>query len=128
MRPPNRLFALALISSMAASYASQARSEPIPDLSQAIIGAWAEPGGSCESDTVEFFNPEGTYQNFGGIGKWSVKGNKLTIIVEYLTDFEEEGRKLDKPETWTLVILHIDPNARIERWPNKSVHRREKCD
>lgn len=127
MRLPNRPFtALVLILAFSAA-GSHARSESDAGLAKAIIGAWSTPGGPCDSDLTEAFSPGGIYGTDYSDGKWAIKNHVLTRTIEYTGELGEERQKMEKPDTWSVIIIRIAKTYRIEQSKDKSIEISTRC-
>jgi hypothetical protein len=111
------LFALPIQSGLATS----SRAERL------LIGQWAPPGGSCEGDTIEVYNVDGSYETDTSKGRWRIIGKTLTRRIELTGETGEKLLRLTRPDIFSVTIVRLDRNVRIERWPDKKSHRFLRC-
>jgi hypothetical protein len=91
-----------------------------------LIGTWAA-GGSCESDTVEFYRSDGTLETPTSAGRWSLRGDQLTIIVTSAGEMGEAFQPLNPVHRDVVTLLSVSGRERKERWRDGSVHYIRRC-
>ena len=96
-----------------------ADSAPLPagGLREWLVGAWSfEP--ECASDFVVHYNADGTVENSGDVGKWSLADGKITeTITERMEMGSEAPEKVEPAEVRSFAVERIDQNHGVVTSP-----------
>jgi hypothetical protein len=78
------------------------------DLRAWLIGSWSFED-ACTTDFIVHYSADGSLDNSGNIGSWSLKGDKITETVTQKPDENGEGTvKADPPEVIVYTVSRTD--------------------
>lgn len=86
-----------------------------------LVGTWTTEQ-SCQTDFLIHYNADGSVDNYGDVGTWTVEREEVTeAITEKLHENGDEPVKLDPPEKRTYTVMRSDPTHGIIRFQGRSV-------
>jgi hypothetical protein len=86
-----------------------------------LVGTWSFER-DCATDFQVHYNADGSLDNSGDIGTWSIAGDEVTeTITQKFEDGGGEPVKLNPPETRKYHIARGDPNHGTVSYQQRSV-------
>jgi hypothetical protein len=96
-------------------------SAPKSPLRDWLIGTWSFEQ-TCQTDFIVHYNADGTLDNFGHIGTWTVEGERVTEKISERPDEGGEGSvKVDPPEANVYTVMRTDADNGVIRYQGRSV-------
>lgn len=92
-----------------------------------IVGSWIATTSDCAGDIGISYNADGTYSTASASGRWSIKGQTLTLTT--LETFEEgdDPQRLDPPRRTKSTIISSSTLAYAEKGADGKIWRMKKC-
>lgn len=118
----------ALIMCCVAVFAASSASAKSPSIDRTmLIGTWAGPGASCVGDTAEAFRADGQFETDTSLGRWTLQGNQLVILITQAGEMGEAFSPVQPPERYVTTVLHVDRRTRAELDEHGTVQRSRRC-
>ena len=91
-----------------------------------LIGTWSFEE-SCSTDFIAHYNADGTLDNGGDIGTWTLDGDRVTeTITERFESGGEDSIKINPPEKRSYRVIRSDATHGVIEFERRNV-RMQRC-
>jgi hypothetical protein len=92
-----------------------------------LIGGWAPPGQSCDSNGGVFYDKGGSWAGYNVSGSWTLDGVHLRTQVAERGGFDQPARKVSGERPVTATILSLTQADLTLRLPDGSTQALKRC-